>query len=192
MTSKKSNLISSSHLLKAITERCLWSSLNVRPSARRCPAGGEPSIRPTLTTIRPTNPFHNRPTLIKRLDHLFRQGALVQIRQVLLQLRCTARPRDDRIATLPLHHAMVTRPPHRHLCGRHPQPPGHRPDDVQRVKVRIVPVALAEIRALHPLRIEAAAGLVLPSVARILVRQHPAGDGAELVKGDAVVPQAGE
>ena len=150
---------------------------------------GEHSIRLTLSSIRPTDPFHNRPTLIKRLDHLLRQWTLIQILQVLLQLCHTARHGNDRVATLPLQHAMVTRPPQHRLGRRHPQPPRRRPD---RVKVRFVPVALAEIRALHLVWIEAAAGLVLPLVALVPVRQHSAGDGADLVKGDPVVPQAGK
>ena len=160
--------------------------------ARRSLVEGQPLTPPTLSTIRPTNAFYNRPTLIKRLDHLLRQRAFVQICQVVLQLRGTTRPGDDRIAMFPLQLAVMTRPPKRRLGGRHPQLLGCRPDHIQRVKVRIVPVALAEIRALHPLGIKATPRLVFLGVALVLVRKHPAGYGAELVKGDAVVSQARE
>ena len=78
---------------------------------------------------------------------------------------------------------MVTRPPDRRGGCRDPQLPGEWPDHIQRVNVRIDPVLLAEVR-------RGRGFLWVESTPFLILREHPAGDRAEIVKGDGVVAQA--
>ena len=77
---------------------------------------------------------------------------------------------------------MVTHPPDRRGGCRDPQLLGDWPDHIQRVNVRIDPVLLAEVR---PGRVS----LWVESTPLLTLREHPASDRAEIVKGDVVVAQ---
>ena len=141
-----------------------------------------------------TNPPNNFPALIKRLNHIIRQRALLQIDHIRLQLLRTARARDNRIPKLALQQRVMRHPPKRTLRLRQAMVLRGSAQQVQRIEVLIVPVAAAVRLALPAGLVVAAAGLVARGVvvAVVAARQQAAGDGVVGVEGDAVVAQAGE
>lgn len=86
--------------------------------------------------------FRNQPSLVQRIHDLLRQRALLQVRQIILQVVHAADTNDD--AVIAIQHAqrrMVDKPPHRRLDHRQAMLLDRLLDKLQRTERLILVVA---------------------------------------------------
>lgn len=86
------------------------------------------------------NALGSQPSLLHRLYHIFRQRTLLKIYQILLQMLDTTCANNDRIIEFLLYERMMLDPPQGYLRNGQAMLVGNWLDDVQCIKVTIIPL----------------------------------------------------
>ena len=132
------------------------------------------------------------PASVQRLNNLLRQRTLVQSCQILLKVLRATRANNDGITLLSLQLCVMRQPPKCTFRLRQPVLLCYRTDDVQCVKVEVVPIAATVQLALHSVRVESATLFDILRVAVITVRQEAAGKWGKIIQRHAVVAETRE
>jgi hypothetical protein len=110
----------------------------------------------------------------------------------MLKMLGAARTYDHGIPHLLLHLRMMRQPPKRALALCQPMLLCDRSDNIQRVKVQIVPVPTMMQFSLPPLRIESSAFFEVRGIALVPIRQEATRERVEAVQTEPVVAQTRE